>query len=597
MNESLHVHDHVHGMASLVRSSFGPMGAEKLLFCPPEPPILTSSGYTILHYADMTKSHTAHPMKTYLMQKVRAVYSDMGDGVVQYLLLLDLVLQRIEPSRVWSATFAAAKTAIAPAFYATFDGLSIRTTVTFDSHTRQPSPSLVAATRAIVTTSLAGLFNSTSTAYLADLTVDWVFKSVIASINHALPATPAALYVYLEHILRHANDSLLSLPFAALDASRITRRHEYLLRLASHTNVTLRDEKLSSGQRIVLFVGSLEQLGSDASSVELQVLSAQSYLSSIQFCAQRVAEFLTALKVHHHVNLLLCTECTPDHVVASCRHLGIVCIPFVDKADMHALASRTGISWFTSVFEPINESLHVAINTAPLRCIRAGGARMIVPQVLLRAQSKGLCKQYYYAIKKGLRVLRFWCSSSAASSSMTTQNAHLQGACHCLTSLGGAQAAEVAFAHTLMQATSTTSTIPMEARVLLAQALVGVHNLLRDNLSATGALPQSTIHPLLMHRVDVSTCEGNHSFEQKPATSVDNEFKGVVLDVTAKIRTLAGQVDGCQVKEARPDDFGIVHPLNHCCRLLEHVLGTLEEVCRLDGHFLRAPKQTKTDDT
>ncbi|RHY50923.1 hypothetical protein DYB34_010873, partial [Aphanomyces astaci] len=604
MEEPLHTDEVVHAMASLVRASFGPSGAETLLFCPPEPPILTSSGYTILHYADMTKSHIAHPMKSFLMQKVRAVYRDMGDGVSQYLLLLDLILQRIEISRVWSTAFATAKSSIGPLFHATFDTSTIRTAVIFDA--------LHEAARAIVTTALTGLFNPSVVAYLADLTVDWMFKSVAASFHHLLPTTPADLHVYLDHIQRHANDTLLQLSMGPLDASRITRRHEYLIRLSSHSNVTLRDEKLPMGQRIVLFVGSLDQLG--ASAVEVQVPSATTYLSSIHWSAQRVDEFVTTLKSQHQVNLVLHLT---KQVVASCVQHGIVCLPFVDKADLFALAARTGVSWLTNVFDPIDEARHVAVNTAPLRLIRAGGAsfvvldaltcpstssyspteeatevRVVVPQVLLRAPSKGLCKQYYYAVKKGLRVLRFWCSSS----SMTSPSSF----CHddeatpqtYLASLGGAQAPELGLAHALMHSSPLSSLIPLSVRAILAQALVGTYSLLRANSTASSTsapFPAVHHHHILMGRIDLDTCDDTPN---NPRTSHHKAIKGVVLDMRAVLTTHAGPVEVTRVVEARPEEYGVVHPLGHCCRLLEHVLGTLEEVCRLDKQFLRVRRRT-----
>ncbi len=136
----------VHEMAMLVRNSFGPMGAETLLFCPPEPPLLTSSGYTIFHYADMAsnKSAKCHPIKTFIMQKIRSIYKEMGDGITQYVIVLDLILQEMQyqlpPSHGWSTEFQKVKAHILSISSSTFEARAIQTPVQFDSKTRLPSP-------------------------------------------------------------------------------------------------------------------------------------------------------------------------------------------------------------------------------------------------------------------------------------------------------------------------------------------------------------------------------------------------------------------------------------------------------------------------
>ncbi|KAF0687920.1 Aste57867_20412 [Aphanomyces stellatus] len=510
-------------MASLVRAAFGPMGAETLLFCPPEPPILTSSGYTIFHYADMTKAHNAHPIKTFLMQKIRAVYREVGDGTTQYILLVDLILQHIDcPSHTWSTAFASLNAELKPMWDTTFAHLAIAAPIAFDATTRLPSHELRAATRNILHTALTGVFAATVVDYLVDITADWFFRTIAWS-SKALPRTAADVLVFVQAML--AKDEILSLAMGALDGSRVASPNEYFLRLASHTNLTLRDEPLAMGQRFVLFQGSLE-LGDATNNVELKVASTAMYLSSLDWSAQVVGDFLDTLKIDHRVNLILCTQGAPDHVVATCVRLGMVCVPFVEVDDVMALAARTGVSWLTSVYDPIVSSLHVGTNGGRLRSVRLGGVAFLhmdalgrsqpqdldrvvaVPQLLLRGHSKGLCKQYYLAVKKSLRVLQFWCSQDDADATHLRQ-------------LGGGQAPERYFAHVLARRKDRAASV-------MAKALMETCSLLHTNLMTSTTSSSTTT---TQRRLEAQSFLDEH------------RFLGYVLESDAPLRTHAGPYD------------------------------------------------------
>ncbi|KAH9116706.1 hypothetical protein LEN26_009345 [Aphanomyces euteiches] len=517
MHQLADVHVIVHEMASLVRSSFGPLGAETLLFCPPEPPILTSSGYTILHYADMTKSYSAHPIKTLLMQRIRAIYREVGDGITQYILMLDLILQSIEMSRAWSSQFVALKGTLATSYCNLFDSLAVHTPIVFDPTSRQASTELQSAARNIARTSLSGMFSPDTVDFIADFTIDWLFKTVTASAN-AVPKCAADIRVYTSCLLREAKEALLQLAMGPLDGSRIARPDEYFLRLSSLRNPTFMDTSPASNYRFILLNGSLEF--GDASTVELNVQSSSDYIASLEWPVRRVCDFLSDLKWSHHVNLLLCTQAAPDH--ASSRRLR-----------QAWNTRRCGISWLTSVFDSIDESKHIGVVTSPLRQLRLGGSsllhlqalkmragdgQVIVPQALLRGQSKGICKQYYYAVKKSLRVLASWFEDcSGCSTSLTVR------------SLGGGQAPEQLLARAFAQ-----DKTPVAA--LLAHALMGTFATLQASVaSSTGSTKPSAVNRL-----------------QALGFLQDNAFHGCVVE--SEQRYGANLI---KVHKARPDAFGI----------------------------------------
>ncbi|CAK4681979.1 unnamed protein product [Aphanomyces euteiches] len=400
----------------------------------------------------MTKSYSAHPIKTLLMQRIRAIYREVGDGITQYILMLDLILQSIEMSRAWSSQFVALKGTLATSYCNLFDSLAVHTPIVFDPTSRQASTELQSAARNIARTSLSGMFSPDTVDFIADFTIDWLFKTVTASAN-AVPKCAADIRVYTSCLLREAKEALLQLAMGPLDGSRIARPDEYFLRLSSLRNPTFMDTSPASNYRFILLNGSLEF--GDASTVELNVQSSSDYIASLEWPVRRVCDFLSDLKWSHHVNLLLCTQAAPDHALADCAKLGIVCLPFVETDDMVALARRCGISWLTSVFDSIDESKHIGVVTSPLRQLRLGGSsllhlqalkmragdgQVIVPQALLRGQSKGICKQYYYAVKKSLRVLASWFEDcSGCSTSLTVR------------SLGGGQAPEQLLARAFAQ--------------------------------------------------------------------------------------------------------------------------------------------------
>ena len=132
----------VHEMAALVRGTFGPRGREVLVMCPPAAPIMTSSGYTIFHCA-ASATGKANPLSQLLMQTMRSLYVELGDGVTQFILMLDLACDEMHrhaaSNCAWASTFADLTNAL-PTLYATTCGpYATPIPVAFDPHSRQPS--------------------------------------------------------------------------------------------------------------------------------------------------------------------------------------------------------------------------------------------------------------------------------------------------------------------------------------------------------------------------------------------------------------------------------------------------------------------------
>ncbi|OQR99722.1 hypothetical protein ACHHYP_04638 [Achlya hypogyna] len=465
-----------HEMAHLVRGSFGPTGDEMLLFCAPEAPLLTSSAYTIFHYADKGSARS-NPIKQLLLQTLRSLYNEVGDGVTQLTLMLDLALTEMERLRhvqksmhAWAMSYAALHHRL-PALYEAvlapyFDPVS----VVFEPFTRKPSTALLGAARNIARTSLAGAFSAPAVAYLSDMTIDWIFRTVEEAAGQRLPNSSQGLAAITALVLAQAKVRLLQLPTGNLDQSQIVRQGAYFLRNPSYA----RSHDLTLGsttQRFVLFDGSLDG-GEAAVDVTVEVDSAAALGVARSLTRLALEKYLLTLVHDHRVDLILCTGSAPVQVLDICRRHGITCFPYVEKDDLVGLAERTGVQYVASVHDRITAA-HVGAHAGPLRTMRVGGVLYSVfsnlpvgpgeapsvPQLLLHGPSKGMTQQYYYAIKKALRVLHAWCEDGR--------------------SLGGGLAPEIALARHL-HATAAKDDV---AAAVLVQALMAGWAELQGNLS------------------------------------------------------------------------------------------------------------------
>lgn len=89
-------------LSALVRDGFGPCAAgETLLFAPPDPPLVTADGHTILMQwrRGLRESHRApEPVQLFVLAAADALHVRDGDGASEFVLLLHNVVARATSS-------------------------------------------------------------------------------------------------------------------------------------------------------------------------------------------------------------------------------------------------------------------------------------------------------------------------------------------------------------------------------------------------------------------------------------------------------------------------------------------------------------------
>ncbi|EQC38631.1 hypothetical protein SDRG_04332 [Saprolegnia diclina VS20] len=551
----------VHEMAMLVHGTFGPRGREVLVMCPPAAPIMTSSGYTIFHCA-ASATGKANPISQLLLQTMRSLYVELGDGVTQFILMLDLSCDEMHrhasSKHAWATAFADLANAL-PALYATTCmPYATPIPVAFDPHSRQPSTELRDAAQAIVRTSLAGAFSAPAVAYLADMTVDWVFRTVLDDTDLALPTTSVALASIASDVLAEAKTLLLQLPTGALDESRIGAKHEFYLR---HTSYVRANDTKSIAQRFVLFDGSLSG-HNDATLVTVHVQAATALATSRASAMWALEKYVASLAQDASVNLLLCTGEVSPQVRDLCRRYGVDVFAYLETDDVLALAKRVGLMYVTSMYDHVTPA-HIGTHTGALETLRIGGVLYTVfrhltraattrsvPQLRLHGSTKGLTTQYYYAVKKALRVLCAWLRDGA--------------------SLPGGLAPERAVAMALR----TSRPRDLGASVL-THALLGAWSQLHENLA--GVQTKATLRRGL-----------------EPLTTRDDAFLGWVYETRAlPLPGTESVLASHHVRVGDPGAANVLHAASRSRRILEVVLDTLRQLARLDGIY--AIKKPCTD--
>ncbi|OQS01056.1 hypothetical protein THRCLA_05792 [Thraustotheca clavata] len=544
----------VHEMAELVRGSYGPRGKETLIFCPPEAPILTSSGYTIFHYADKS-SCKKNPIKQLVMQTIRSLYREIGDGVTQFVLMLDLSLSEMQRHHditlyTWACSFASLKESLIKLCNEIANEIIIPVKLEFNANTRKPCKELFNAAQCIVRTSLAGAFGSNAVEYLSNMVLDWVFRTVEGCLY--LPQSSNEFKVAIAKILHKSKALIIQLQNGQLDKSRVAGHSEYLLRNPHYNRVY---DQFGQSQRFVLLMGDLcDDMNLN---ITLQVKTNCDVKAALESSLWALEKFLLKLLHEYQVNLLLVTGNCPPHILDLCRRHGLCCFYYLEKDDVLELAERANIHYLVSINDPVSES-NVGWNTGPLQTNRLGGilwtlfsclkptSAIVVPQLLLYGSCKSLTQQYYYAIRKALRVLCAWMDTGY--------------------SLPGGQAIERVLAQKLLSSKDKSTAV-------VVHALIGTWGILHENLTSSS---QRT--------------KGSRLLLEQLILPID--YQGCIYERKCLLETKElGRIESHCVYQGDGRNIGLVHPVQRTECILKYYLDTLQQLCRIDSiHTIRKQK-------
>ncbi|TYZ68695.1 hypothetical protein PybrP1_006628 [[Pythium] brassicae (nom. inval.)] len=514
-------------LGSLVRECFGPSAAgETLLFAPPDPPLVTADGHAILMQwrRGLRESRRApEPVQLFMLAAADALHLREGDGL--------------------GDAFGDLRREI-DAFLR-------------DSEQRGSDAKMSAQ-----------LLFQRAQSFLARATDRIVFAQAVSVFgSHALQAD--------EFIL------CKSLVPAQLPQSLAT---------------------ISRGPVRFVCLACALSLATGANHVTMRTFTDDALFAAADATRGFVARFLATLRSAHDVRLIVCTEQIDDSAAAVCTRLGIACVQFAERADVSDLCSAAAVSPLASLFDEIRASEHVGVcgdGVAVVRLQQSGSlwfrglsldttsnsGTVVVPQLLLKAPTRGVYKQYYKAVVRALRILRSWWKPSDTGFHAADRQ-QPQVALYCCR---GGGATELAIArHLDATAPSKPTEAARLARAVFADSLRDVVAVLHSNLAASMGVAPSDIRSsdsvcaaggmrrLLQDMARVALAHAADGTALPPV-------HGYVLDTTHTVATLDGPLPVPELVFADPQALGLLHPWQRVDALLAAALQTLEQLFRVDG--------------
>lgn len=445
--------------------------------------------------------------------------------------------------------------------------------------------------------------------------VEWLFTPplVIPHVdNNKVDAQ--LLFNRVQHFLKRASDMVTFALASLLFGSHVVPPDEFILRkslvppqLPSMLSVL----KANCGLlRFVCFTCALS-LTEGANHVTIYTQSDAELFSAADATRLFITKFLSTLRTRHDVRLLVCTEQLEDSVVAICTRLGIACVQYAEKDDVFDLCAASGAYPLASLFDEIHDNRHVGTCRGGVTSVRlqqsAGlwfhglvvreeandrerhdsrDVNVVVPQLVLKAPTKGVYKQYFKVVLKALRILASWWEPSAPNLSQ----------CELYGCRGGG-ATELAIArhldaqqHIMVNATRDCATATQLARKIFANALRDVVVVLRSNMGAMAASPSIEINDsdddgqhynsrtskrVVLQDMARLALHNNDSAQQ-------SALYGYVLNRNHSVETLGGTICIPQLEFSDPKNCGLLHPWRRIDSLLHHVFQTLEQLFRVD---------------
>lgn len=402
---------------------------------------------------------------------------------------------------------------------------------------------------------------------------------------------------------------------SSLFGSHVVPQDEFILRkslvpsqLPSMLSILKPDLSRSTSVRFVCFTCALS-LTEGANHVTIRTQSDAELFSAADATRLFMTNFLRTLRTSHDVRLLVCTEQLEDSVVAICTRLGIACVQFAEKDDVFDLCVASRVYPLASLFDEIHGERHVGVCRGGVTSVRlqqsAGlwfrglvvreGANdgehhdsrytdVVVPQLVLKAPTKGVYKQYLKVVLKALRILASWFGPNA----LTVRQFELY-------SCRGGGATELAVARhldkqqqSLVNTAGNLTLATQLARKIFANALRDVVVVLRSNMGSTAAFSSE---------LNGDGDEGRHSSRASKRivlqdlarlalhtneSEQQSSLYGYVFNRNHRVETLCGTICIPQLEFRDPEGCGLLHPWRRIDSLVSHTLQTLEQLFRID---------------
>ena len=303
---------------------------------------------------------------------------------------------------------------------------------------------------AMIHTLLKGKFGRAAVDVLSNVMSQWIFRSSLRNTREA-----AYNNEYIASLKRDCEElsstwPILHAPGASLGSSQILQDEVLISRpfyreqsMASHTISHSQGNKEFLSFVVVMASFNPASLSQLMSLPSAPVTSQQAFSNAIHNKDQWAARCVEAM-AKRQISLLVCTESIPEEFSGHFRRFGMVAIDHVEEWQAQHLCAHAGIDPILfaypgafSISDSSNECVKKSIvgrantvgrvtlggincvfirgihpHTEGLSEIEMASRKCPLGQLLLRAPSSGLLRQYDRALRRAARVIVHWLSSS-----------------------------------------------------------------------------------------------------------------------------------------------------------------------------------------
>lgn len=445
--------------------------------------------------------------------------------------------------------------------------------------------------------------------------VKWLFTPPIVLPHTSNKVDAQFLFQRVLNFLKRAPDMVTVALASSLFGSHVVPPDEFILRkslvplqLPSMLSILKPD---SPGLvRFICFTCALS-LTEGANHVTIRTKSDAELFSAADAARLFITNYLSTLYKKHGIRLLVSTEQLEDSVTAICTRLGIACVQYAEKDDVFDLGAASGVYPLASLFDEIHDGRHVGVcrgGVASVRLQQSAGlwfrglvvpaaknngecqsrdttVAVVVPQLVLKAPTKGVYKLYFKVVVKALRILLSWWEPSSSNLQQSSSQFEFY-------SCRGGGATELAIArhldaqHAVASAMGNEAIVTQLARKIFANALRDVVVVLRSNMSVSefdnedGGYTNRASKRIVLQ--DLARLALHNTADDEQQGSSSPALYGYVFNRDHRVETLGGVICIPQLEFCDPKGCGLLHPWRRIDSLIHHVLQTLEQLFRVD---------------
>ena len=459
-------------LANLIQPMLGPYGRDVLLeTTDTNTALITGSGHILLTNVLNVNATTnkSNAIATYLLQQLNHHDTTYGDGCSTVVLMLHAGLRRVT-SQICSKQY--------PSKYQ-YQILRLSRTLQWIRKTWVAKEYIHAMTssdmwsqsilrndfqqtlRSVIRTNLAGKFGSGAVTILADVIREWILPTTTTTTTNNQITTnnnttttqnyPLDLHVLqqrIQHILHEW--PLLKAPGSSLDTSQILDDEILITRpffreqsWAKHNYKTVEGKAI----RFVVVLGSFapeqnSQLMNATKAETFQKDTNNNTMNQVIQCSSKWAKLCVDAISKTGIDLVVCTEAIPEEFASHFRRCHLLAIDHVEKREAMLLCNRANMKPIEcgtpKTFHEIANQLkqcqqHPCIgNTTSVGRVTLGNINCVYfrglylsacqsnpgGQLLLRAGSDGIIRQYERAIRRCIVVVDYWLTTTFEDQNM-----------------------------------------------------------------------------------------------------------------------------------------------------------------------------------